>query len=58
MKYLSVEVLKGKGDLRNIKACSVLKEYALPLQVHKQLAPAQVFQNQVQLSLCLGRKLP
>ena len=49
-------MLKCKSDLCNIKTSSVLEEDPLPLQVHEQLSPAQVLQNQIEFSLCL-RKL-
>ena len=55
LRDLSVKMFKCKGDLSNIKAGCVLKEYSLPLKVHEQFSPAQVFQNQIKLSLCLRR---
>ena len=54
-KNLSVQMLKGKGDLCNIKAGCILQENPLPLQVHEQFSPAQVLQNQIKFSLGLGK---
>ena len=44
----------GEVDLGHVEARGVLQEDALPLQMHEQLATAEVLEDQVELSRRLG----
>ena len=49
-------MFEGQDNLCHVEAGGVLHEDALTLQVHEQLAPAQILQDQIQLPLRLSQK--
>ena len=49
-------MFQSQDNLGHVEAGGVLHEDALPLQVHEELAPAEVLQDQVQLTLGLGQQ--
>ena len=52
-----MQVLEREDDLGHVEARGVLQEDALPLQMHEQLAAAEVLEDQVELSRRLADNL-
>ena len=50
-------MLEREDDLGHVEARGVLQEDALPLQMHEQLAAAEVLEDQVELSRRLADNL-